>query len=160
MSKSHHTQKTPIFKCCLSFNRMVEPSPSALHLISGGDVSMAGVGVKVEQEESCRGRGLTTSMETLKASPSHDWSGSHPLEVRQLTPPLSCSPSVRCNGARKVAATGKNCQRCLKGLSLSRQDGSPGKELPHRQSPSGKKDVSIDRAEGQSNLKEGLWKHS
>uniref|UniRef100_H3C721 SRY-box transcription factor 13 n=1 Tax=Tetraodon nigroviridis TaxID=99883 RepID=H3C721_TETNG len=105
---------------------MVEPSPSALHLISAGDVSMAGVGVKIEQEESCSGRGLTTSMETLKASPSRDWSGSHPLEVRQLTPPLSCSPS----------------------------DGSPGKELLHRQSPSGKKDVSIDRAEGQSNLKE------
>lgn len=46
----------------------------------------------------------------------------------------------------------------LEGLSLSWQDGSPGKELPHRQSPSGKKDVSIDRAEGQSQLKEGLWK--
>lgn len=65
-------------------------------------------------------------MEPLKASPSRDWSGSHPLEVRQLTPPLSCSPS----------------------------DGSPGKELSHRQSPSGKKDVSIERAEGQSHLKE------
>lgn len=103
-------QKTPIFMCCLSFNRMVEPSPSALHLISGGDVSMAGVGVKIEQEESCRGRGLTTSMETVKASPSRDWSGSHPLEVRQLTPPLSCSPSVRRPGSRKVAETGKNCQ--------------------------------------------------
>lgn len=64
---------------------------------------MAGVGVKIEQEEFCRGRGLTSSMETFKASPSRDWSGGHPLEVRQLTPPLSCSPSVRCPGARKAA---------------------------------------------------------
>ncbi|CAF96949.1 unnamed protein product, partial [Tetraodon nigroviridis] len=66
---------------------------SILEASDRGDVSMAGVGVKIEQEESCSGRGLTTSMETLKASPSRDWSGSHPLEVRQLTPPLSCSPS-------------------------------------------------------------------
>lgn len=159
MSKSHHAQKTPIFLCCLSFNRMVEPSPSAQHFISGGDVSMAGVGVKIEQEESCRGRGLTTSMETLKTSPTRDWSGSHPLEVRQLTPPLSCSPSVGCRGTRKVAGTGERSSALLQALSLSRQDGSPGKELLHRQSPSGKKDVSIDRAEGQSNLKEGAWKH-
>lgn len=114
MSKSHHAQKTPIFVRCLSFNRMVEPSPSAQHLISGRDVSMAGVAIKIEQEESCRGRGLSTSMETLKASPSRDWSASHPLEVRQLTPPLSCSPSVGCRRARKVAETGKNWQRCFR----------------------------------------------
>ncbi|XP_056887585.1 transcription factor SOX-13-like isoform X3 [Takifugu flavidus] len=106
---------------------MVEPSPSALLLVSGGDVSMAGVGVKIEHEEPCRGGGLMTSMDTIKTSPSRDWPGSHPLEVRQLTPPLSCSPS---------------------------QDGSPGKELPHRQSPSGQKELSISRAEGQANFKE------
>lgn len=141
---------------------MVEPSPSALHLISAGDVSMAGVGVKIEQEELCRARGLSSSMEPLKASPSRDWSASHPLEVRQLTPPLSCSPSVRQPRARKVAETGGGGERVSDagGLVLSRQDGSPGKELSHRQSPSGKKDVSIERAEGQSHLKEGLWKHS
>lgn len=46
----------------------------------------------------------------------------------------------------------------IKSVSLSWQDGSPGKELPHRQSPSGQKEASIDRAEGQSNFKEGLWK--
>lgn len=119
---------------------------------------MAGVGVKLEQEESCRARRLTTSTETLKASPSRDWSGSHPLEVRQLTPPLSCSPSVRCRGGGKEGGGNGKLSVLLEALSLSRQDGSPGKELPHRQSPSGK-DASVDRAEGQSNLKEGLWRH-
>lgn len=106
-------RRHPILTRCLSFNSMVEPSPSALHLSSGGDVSMAGLGVKLEQEESCRGRGLATSMEALKASPSRDWSGSHPLEVRQLTPPLSCSPSVRRRGARKVAEAGEKLRLCL-----------------------------------------------
>lgn len=159
MPKPHHTQKTLIFMCCLSFNRMVEPSPSALLLISGGDVSMAGVGVKIEHEEPCRGGGLMTSMDTIKTSPSRDWPGSHPLEVRQLTPPLSCSPSVRCHVARKVAQTG-NTSPLFESLSLSQQDGSPGKELPHRQSPSGRKELSIDRAEGQANFKEGLCQHS
>lgn len=119
MPKPHHTQKTLIFMCCLSFNRMVEPSPSALLLISGGDVSMAGVGVKLEHEEPCRGGALTTSMDTIKTSPSRDWPGSHPLEVRQLTPPLSCSPSVRCHVVREVAPTGKNSHCCL---CLSRMD--------------------------------------
>lgn len=123
MPKPHHTQKTLIFMCCLSFNRMVEPSPSALLLISGGDVSMAGVGVKIEHEEPCRGGGLMTSMDTIKTSPSRDWPGSHPLEVRQLTPPLSCSPSVRCHVVRKVAQAGKNSHCCLRAcLCLSRMD--------------------------------------
>nr|XP_046240809.1 transcription factor SOX-13-like isoform X2 [Scatophagus argus] len=104
---------------------MVEPSPPALHLLSGGDVSM--VGVKVEQEDSCRGGAVITSTEPFKTSPSRDWSGNHPLEARQLTPPLSCSPL----------------------------DGSPGKELPHRQSPMGLKEARThDRLEGQSKFKE------
>ncbi|XP_044025163.1 transcription factor SOX-13-like isoform X2 [Siniperca chuatsi] len=107
--------------------RMVEPSPPALHLLSGGDVSMTGVGVKVEQEESCRGGGVITNAEPLKTSPSRDWPGNHPLEARQLTPPLSCSPS----------------------------EGSPGKELPHRQSPVGLKEARTrDRPEGQSSFKQ------
>lgn len=123
MPKPNHTQKTPIFMCCLSFNRMVEPSPSALHLTSGGDVSMAGVGVKIEQEEPCRGGGLMTSIDTLKTSPSRDWSGSHLLEVRQLTPPLSCSPSVRHRSVWKVAEDLKNCYRCLTArLCVDRMD--------------------------------------
>lgn len=126
MPTPRHTQKTTlIFMCCLSFNRMVEPSPSAL-LVSGGDVSMAGVGVKIEHKESCRGGGgggLMPGMDTIKTSPSRDWPGSHPLEVRQLTPPLSCSPSVRCHVARKVAQTGKNSSCCLRArLCPSRMD--------------------------------------
>ncbi|XP_029357771.1 transcription factor SOX-13 isoform X1 [Echeneis naucrates] len=106
---------------------MVEPSPPALHLLSDGDVSMAGVGVKVEQEESSEGGGVITNTKPLKTSPSRDWSGSQPLEARQLTPPLSRSPS----------------------------EGSPGKELSHRQSPLGLKEGRThDRLEGQSNFKE------
>ncbi|XP_029286571.1 transcription factor SOX-13 isoform X2 [Cottoperca gobio] len=110
-------------------NRMVEPSPTALHLHSGGDVSMACVGVKVEQEESGGGVGVgvITNAEPPKRSPSRDWSGNHPLEARQLTPPLSRSPS----------------------------EGSPGKELPHRLSPIRLKDARTHgRPEGQSNFKE------
>ncbi|KAG8007400.1 Protein Wnt-4a, partial [Nibea albiflora] len=106
-------------------DRMVEPSPPALHLLSAGDVSMAGVGVKIEQEESSGG--VITNVEPSKTSPSRDWSGNHPLEARQLTPPLSCSPS----------------------------ESSPGKELPHRQSPMGLKEARThDRPEGQSDFKE------
>lgn len=113
-------------------------------------------GVKIEHEEPCRGGGLMTS---IKTSPSRDWPGSHPLEVRQLTPPLSCSPSVRCHVVRKVGREKLNFS-LFESLSLSQQDGSPGKELPHRQSPLGQKELSIDRAEGQANFKEGLWQHS
>ncbi|XP_026200480.1 transcription factor SOX-13 isoform X2 [Anabas testudineus] len=98
--------------------RMVEPSPPAVHLLSCGDVSMAGV--KVEQEESR----VITNAEPPKMSPSHDWSGNQPVEARQLTPPLSRSPS----------------------------EGSPGKELPHRQSP--KEARTHDRPEEQSSFKE------
>ncbi|XP_029991144.1 transcription factor SOX-13 isoform X2 [Sphaeramia orbicularis] len=100
---------------------MVEPSPPALHLPSGGDVSMAGVGVKTEQEES-----VAVIADPPKTSPSRDWSGHQPLEARQLTPPLSRSPS----------------------------EGSPGKEA-HRQSPVGLKEARMhERQEGQSNFKE------
>ncbi|XP_019941846.1 transcription factor SOX-13 isoform X2 [Paralichthys olivaceus] len=106
---------------------MVDPSPPALHLLSGGNVSMAGVGVKVEQEEFGEGGGVITNAEPPKTFPSRNWSGSQPLEARQLTPPLSRSPS----------------------------EGSPGKELTHRQSPMGLKEVRThDRPEGQSNFKE------
>uniref|UniRef100_A0A3P8RTH2 SRY-box transcription factor 13 n=1 Tax=Amphiprion percula TaxID=161767 RepID=A0A3P8RTH2_AMPPE len=73
---------------------MVEPSPPALHLLPRGDVSMANVGVKVEMEESSRTDGINTNAVPLKTSPSHDWSGNQLLEARQLTPPLSRSPSV------------------------------------------------------------------
>uniref|UniRef100_A0A3Q3NMG6 SRY-box transcription factor 13 n=2 Tax=Mastacembelus armatus TaxID=205130 RepID=A0A3Q3NMG6_9TELE len=107
--------------------RMVEPSPPAVHLLSSGDVSMAGVGVKVEKEEPSGGGRVTTSTEPPKTSPLSDWSGNQPLEVRQLTPPLSRSPS----------------------------EGSPGKELPHRQSPMGLHEAKTrDQPEGQSNFKE------
>ncbi|XP_034551637.1 transcription factor SOX-13-like isoform X2 [Notolabrus celidotus] len=106
---------------------MVEPSPPALHLLSGGDVSMADVGVKVEQEETSGAGGVITAVDPLKTSPSRDWSANHPLEARQLTPPLSCSPS----------------------------EGSPGKELLHRQSPLGLKEARAhDRAVGHSSFKE------
>uniref|UniRef100_A0A3Q4MVI5 SRY-box transcription factor 13 n=1 Tax=Neolamprologus brichardi TaxID=32507 RepID=A0A3Q4MVI5_NEOBR len=106
---------------------MVEPSPPALHIHSSGDVNMAGVGVKVEREDSGGGAAVDTSGELRKTSPSRDWSGTQQLEARQLTPPLSRSPS----------------------------EGSPGKDLPHRQSPMGLKEPRMhDRSEGQSNLKE------
>ncbi|XP_026024788.1 transcription factor SOX-13 isoform X2 [Astatotilapia calliptera] len=111
----------------LCTTRMVEPSPPALHIHSSGDVNMAGVGVKVEREDSGGGAAMDTSGELRKTSPSRDWSGTQPLEARQLTPPLSRSPS----------------------------EGSPGKDLPHRQSPMGLKEPRMhDRSEGQSNLKE------
>ncbi|XP_041835859.1 transcription factor SOX-13-like isoform X2 [Melanotaenia boesemani] len=85
--------------------RMVEPGPTALHLHSSGDASMADVGVKVEQEECGGAGGVNTNSEPPKSSPLHDWSGNQALEARQLTPPLSRSPS----------------------------EGSPSKEPPHRQ---------------------------
>lgn len=92
---------------------MVEPSPPALRLPTCGDEMMVGVGVKVEHEEPPR------------MSPSRDWMGNQPLEARQLTPPLSRSPS----------------------------EGSPGKEPPHRQSPIVLKEAQ-ERQDGQSNFKE------
>ncbi|XP_029907900.1 transcription factor SOX-13 isoform X2 [Myripristis murdjan] len=103
---------------------MVEPSPPALHL-HAGDVSMVDIGVKVEQEESGGGGGVITSAEPLKTPPSHDWSGSQPVEARQ-TPPVARSPS----------------------------EGSPGKELPHRQSPMRLEARAHERPEGQSNFNE------
>ncbi|KAJ3602971.1 hypothetical protein NHX12_030715 [Muraenolepis orangiensis] len=86
---------------------MVEPSPPALCLHGNGDVSM--VGVKVEEEEFSDGGGAISLHPPIKQSPSRDWPGIPSVEARQLTPPLSCSPS----------------------------DASPGKELPLRQSPVG-----------------------
>ncbi|XP_037346056.2 transcription factor SOX-13-like isoform X2 [Pungitius pungitius] len=106
---------------------MVEPSPAALHLPSSGDVSMARAGVKVEQDEVGSGVGVIAHGEPLKRSLSRDWSENHPLEARQLTPPLSRSPS----------------------------EGSLGKEQPHRQSPMGPRESRMhDRPEAQSNFKE------
>ena len=72
---------------------MVEPSPPALHLHANGDVSMVGIGVKLEEEESGEVGGAITRTEPQKSSPVSDWSGHLPV-ARQLTPPLSCSPSV------------------------------------------------------------------
>lgn len=72
---------------------MVEPSPPARHLLTSGDVGMASVGVKVEQEESSGGGRVNA--EPPAKSPQRDWSGNPPLDARQLTPPLSRSPSVR-----------------------------------------------------------------
>ncbi|MED6253233.1 hypothetical protein ATANTOWER_024821 [Ataeniobius toweri] len=103
---------------------MVEPSPPALRIPSGGDVHMANLDIKVEQEECKRGGGATNSEHPRSLQ---DWSANQPLEARQLTPPLSRSPS----------------------------EGSPGKELSHKQSPSGLKEAGIhERSEGQSKIKE------
>ncbi|CDQ75931.1 unnamed protein product [Oncorhynchus mykiss] len=71
---------------------MVEPSPPALHLHANGDVSMVGIGVK---EEESGGEGGGAKAEPC-SSPACDWSGHQPMarpESRQLTPPLSRSPS-------------------------------------------------------------------
>lgn len=62
---------------------------------------MAGVGVKVEREDSGGGAAVDTSGELRKTSPSRDWSGTQQLEARQLTPPLSRSPSVRITKDRE-----------------------------------------------------------
>lgn len=133
---------------------MVEPSPPPLHpLSSAGDVGMADVGVKVEQEEC---GGSRSSPEPTKRSPLHEWSGTHPLEARQLTPPLSRSPSVRFKHFRVIECMScRNCS-CLTGLILVifLQEGSPGKELPPKHSLTGVKEDK-DRLEGQSNFKEG-----
>ncbi|XP_015230751.1 PREDICTED: transcription factor SOX-13 [Cyprinodon variegatus] len=105
--------------------RMVEPSPSALHLLSSGDAHMAEIGVKVEQEECNGGGGAKTSSE--RPGTLQEWSANQSLEARQLTPPLSRSPS----------------------------EGSPGKELPHKQSPLGGKEAGIhEQSEAQSKIKE------
>ncbi|KAM4581751.1 transcription factor SOX-13 isoform 2-T2 [Fundulus diaphanus] len=105
--------------------RMVEPSPSALHLLSGGDVHMADIGVKVEQEECSGDGGAKTNSEHHRTL--HDWSANQSVVARQLTPPLSRSPS----------------------------EGSPGKEPPHKQSPTGLKEAGIqERSERQSKVKE------
>ncbi|KAM6980982.1 transcription factor SOX-13 isoform 1-T6 [Aplochiton taeniatus] len=90
---------------------MVEPSPPALRLHSNGDGSMVAVGVKMEEEESREGGGASARAEPPKSSPASEWSGHQPMEARQLTPPLSRSPS----------------------------EGSPGKEQRLRQSPLGLK---------------------
>lgn len=78
---------------------MVEPRPPALRLHANGDVGMVVVGVKVEEEEesSDGGEGAVSRHHTppTKQSPSRDWPGMPSVEARQLTPPLSCSPSVR-----------------------------------------------------------------
>ena len=74
---------------------MVEPSPPTLHLHANGDVGMEGVGVKLEEEESSDGGGAISRHAPTKQSPSCDWSGLPSVEARQLTPPLSCSPSVK-----------------------------------------------------------------
>ncbi|KAI4795616.1 hypothetical protein KUCAC02_029772 [Chaenocephalus aceratus] len=83
---------------------MVEPSPKALHLRSGGDVNMACVGVKVEQEESCGGVGVITNAEPPKRSPSRDWSGksstgSPPIDAhRSPAPPRRALQEARTHG--------------------------------------------------------------
>ncbi|MEQ2185570.1 hypothetical protein GOODEAATRI_019587, partial [Goodea atripinnis] len=69
---------------------MVEPSPPALRILSGGDVHMANLDIKVEQEE-CKGGGGATNSEHPRSL--QDWSANQSLEARQLTPPLSRSPS-------------------------------------------------------------------
>ncbi|XP_049590551.1 transcription factor SOX-13 isoform X1 [Syngnathus scovelli] len=92
---------------CYCLKGMVEPSPPALALRLLSDVDGSMTCVKVEQEEIARESGLANTQATLKMSPSRDWLGNQPLVARQLTPPLSCSPL----------------------------EDSPGKELPHIQSP-------------------------
>uniref|UniRef100_A0A8C7XKE4 SRY-box transcription factor 13 n=1 Tax=Oryzias sinensis TaxID=183150 RepID=A0A8C7XKE4_9TELE len=104
---------------------MVEPSPPARHLLSGVDAIMADVGVKVEREDGGGLGGVCTVSEPPKTSPLHHWAGNQPVEARQLTPPLSRSPS----------------------------EASPGKEPPQRQSLI-KEAPLHDRSDGQSGFKE------
>ncbi|XP_024125102.1 transcription factor SOX-13 isoform X2 [Oryzias melastigma] len=105
--------------------RMVEPSPPARHVLSGADAIMADVGVKVEREDGGGLGGVCTISDPPKTSPLHDWPGNQPLEARQLTPPLSRSPS----------------------------EASPGKEPPQRQSLM-KEAPLHDRSDRQSSFKE------
>ncbi|XP_035376421.1 transcription factor SOX-13-like isoform X2 [Electrophorus electricus] len=64
-------------------NRMCEPSPPVLHPQASDNVTMVGVGVKLEEEESGDG-GRARDCESLQTSPSGDWSAQPPAERRDL----------------------------------------------------------------------------
>lgn len=81
--------------------------------------------------------------------------GGPPVDAASLLLPFGKMPR-----GEKGCPNREKLSLLFESLSLSQQDGSPGKELPHRQSPSGQKELTIDRAEGQANFKEGLWQHS
>ncbi|XP_051528553.1 transcription factor SOX-13-like isoform X1 [Myxocyprinus asiaticus] len=76
--------------------RMCEPSPPALHPHAKGNVTMVGVGIKLEDDESGGG---AFNRESKKSSPVCDWSVRLPLErddpEKSAPPPNSQSPLVR-----------------------------------------------------------------
>ncbi|KAJ8400206.1 hypothetical protein AAFF_G00399000 [Aldrovandia affinis] len=113
-----------------SLEWMCEPAPSALRLQANGDVTMVGVGVKLEEEEGPADGGGAMGPEPQRVSPC-DWTTQPPserMEVRMGTPPSSRTPT----------------------------DSSPGRERTHRPSPLGQDGGrrSYDRADLHPNVSE------
>ncbi|XP_066527902.1 transcription factor SOX-13-like isoform X3 [Hoplias malabaricus] len=96
-------------------NRMCDPSPPALHPHANGNVTMVGVGVKLEEEESgdCGG---VREHESQQASPSCDWSArqlTERVDGEKMTPLSSHSPLANSPNKERSHA-----------LSPSSQDGA------------------------------------
>ncbi|XP_066527901.1 transcription factor SOX-13-like isoform X2 [Hoplias malabaricus] len=97
------------------FLRMCDPSPPALHPHANGNVTMVGVGVKLEEEESgdCGG---VREHESQQASPSCDWSArqlTERVDGEKMTPLSSHSPLANSPNKERSHA-----------LSPSSQDGA------------------------------------
>ncbi|RXN23108.1 transcription factor SOX-13 isoform X3 [Labeo rohita] len=75
--------------------RMCEPSPPALHPHAKGNVTMVGVGIKLEDDES---GGRVVSRESQQSSPISEWSVRHPSDrddSEKSAPPNAQSPLER-----------------------------------------------------------------
>ncbi|KAK1799984.1 hypothetical protein P4O66_006127, partial [Electrophorus voltai] len=112
---------------------MCEPSPPVLHPQASDNVTMVGVGVKLEEEESGDG-GRARDCESLQTSPSGDWSAQPPAERRDLE-----------------KSTALNSQSSSVKLSASGNANSPSKEHSRTLSP-----VSQDRPEALASVSEVL----
>ncbi|KAI2659028.1 Transcription factor SOX-13 [Labeo rohita] len=74
---------------------MCEPSPPALHPHAKGNVTMVGVGIKLEDDES---GGRVVSRESQQSSPISEWSVRHPSDrddSEKSAPPNAQSPLER-----------------------------------------------------------------
>ncbi|XP_036388098.1 transcription factor SOX-13-like isoform X2 [Megalops cyprinoides] len=109
---------------------MCEPAPPALRLQANGDVTMVGVGVKLEEEEGPGDGGGVAGQETQQVSPG-DWTAQPPTEraeARMGTPPSARTPT----------------------------ESSPGRERTQRRSPQGQDggSRSYDRVDLHPNVNE------
>lgn len=76
------------------FCRMCEPSPPALHPYAKGNVTMVGVGIKLEEDES---GSRVIHRESQQSSPVNDWSFRHLSDrddFEKSAPPNAQSPLV------------------------------------------------------------------